>query len=44
MGYFIEYYDGSAFETAKGIVGVCMSIVLLYLIREELHSNSDAVR
>ena len=30
MGYFVEYYDGSTYETIKGIVGICMSIVLLY--------------
>lgn len=39
MGYFVEHFDGSFYETAKGITGICMSIVLLYWAKQELENK-----
>ena len=33
MGIDVPLYDGSIFETAKGCVGIVMSLILLYKIK-----------
>ena len=41
MGYFVEYYDGSLYETVKGITGICMSIILLYFVKTEINGDAN---